>query len=143
MKKLWVLFSLLFFTVASFSQSRTDTTFSKDYFLKKSRTQKHIGWGLLVGGTVLAVIGAVNSDGSDPNNNFGPGDPNDNDIDTEDILIIGGVVADLTGVVFLVGSARNKRKAAALSFGGQKLLLPQRGHLALRTQPALTLKVGL
>lgn len=143
MKKLIVLLTLLFLATASFSQSRTDTTFSKDYFLKKSRTQKHIGWGLLVGGTALAVIGAVNSDGSDPNNNFGPGDPNDNDIDTEDLLIIGGVVADLTGVAFLVGSAKNKRKAAALSLGGQKAPYPQGGRFTARTQPAVTLKVGL
>lgn len=144
MKKLLVLLTLFFVATATFSQPRTDTVFTKDYFLQKSRTQKHIGWGLLIGGTALAVYGLANSDAFDSSPNFGPGDPNDNDIDTEDVLLIGGVVADLTGVVFLVSSAKNKRKAeAAVSFGGQQLLLPQRGHLAVRTQPAARLRVGL
>lgn len=144
MKRLLVLLTFLCVAAASFGQPATDTVFTKDYFLQKSRTQKRIGWGLIIGGTALAVAGLASSDAFDSSPNFGPGDPNDNDIDTEDVLLIGGVVADLTGVVFLVSAGRNKRKAeAALSFGGQKLSLPQKGHLITRMQPAVRLKVGL
>lgn len=144
MKRLLVLLTFLVVASISFGQPATDTVFTKDYILQKSRTQKRIGWGLIIGGTALAVAGLVSSDAFDSSPSYGPGDPNDNDIDTEDLLLIGGVVADLTGVVFLVSAGRNKRRAeAALSFGMQKFSLSQRGHLATRTQPAVRLKVGL
>lgn len=143
MKKTFVLLTLLCVALASFSQPATDTVFTKDYFLKKSRTQKTIAWGLLAGGTAMAVVGAIHSDiidlGGDENE-WGSGESG---LDAADVLFIGGVVADLTSIVFFVNSAKNKRRAAAISFGGQKLSLPQPGRFTARTQPAVIVRVAL
>lgn len=147
MKKLLVLLTLVLFSLASFSQPTHDSAFTKDYFLKKSRNQKRAAWALLIGGTTMGVIGIANSDiidqgsASSSNNSW---DNQSNGIDGADLLVVGGIVADLTSAVFFVGSAKNKRKAeATLSLHTQPVLLPGHNSFVVSRQPALALKVGL
>lgn len=147
MKKLLVLLTLILFSLASFSQPTHDSAFTKAYFLKKSKSQKRAAWALLVGGTTLGVIGIANSDIIDQgssNSSNNSWDNQSNGIDGADLLVVGGIVADLTSAVFFVSSAKNKRKAeAALSFHTQPVLLPGHHSLVVHHQPALRLTVGL
>ncbi len=81
-----MLFSLL--TISVFGQ----TTFSKEYYLQKSKNQKKTGWILLGGGTLMAVIGAVSF-----NSNYNSsGDYGSTD--AAGFLFLGGVAADLISI---------------------------------------------
>lgn len=134
MKKNVFFMALLLFAVTSFGQSTTPT-FSRDHYLRKIKIQKTIAWILLGTGTGIATYGLLNI------NNYSDNEWGFNA--TGALIAIGGAVVGVTSIPFFTSAARNKRKAAALSFGAKRNLLLQQNSFACKIQPAVTLKIGL
>jgi hypothetical protein len=138
MKKIFFYLTLWLFVVQLFSQT---PALSKDYFLKKSKSQKTIAWCMLGGGVAMATVGLVsvgkqiNSDLNSFNNLGSAGG--------SAILGIAGIGSALGSIPFFISSAKNSRRAAAISFSNEKLLFPMRNTFVLKTQPSLILKIEL
>lgn len=136
MKKLIFLIVLSILTVNSFSQTQ-NFKLSKTDYLQKSKNQKTVGWVLLAGGTTMAVVGIIVGNDS---NMF---DNNNSDFEIGAGLLVVGVISDLVSIPFFISSSSNARKAATISFSIQKIYLPQNNVLIPKTQPSITLKIGL
>ncbi len=134
MKKIIFSLTLLLVVLNSFSQTSAPT---KDYYLKKSKTQKTVGWIMLVGGVTLFTVGLISGTKKlvqDPLNAKAQG---------QAFLVISGIGISLGSIPFLVSGKNNARKAAAISFNNQKILYLQQDGFALKSQPTLTLKIKL
>ncbi len=142
MKKIIFSFTLLVFVVKSFGQT-TSPAFSKDYYLKKSKNQKTVGWIMLGGGVAMTTIGIIipNTQTNDPNDPFGVDPFSGNE--GAAIVAAAGLVSALGSIPFFISSAKNARKAAMISFNNQKVLFPQQNTFVLKTRPSLTLKLEL
>ena len=55
--------------------------------------------------------------------------------------MIAGAATALGSIPFFISSAKNARRAAAISFNNQKILFPQQNTFVLKTQPTVTLKI--
>ena len=99
MRKIIFFLTLLPFVIKSFSQPQALT---KDYYLKKSKTQKAVAWILLSGGTALAVGGAISFVHNDL---YG----SNSATDISGFVMLGGVVSDIVSIPFFLSSAKNKR----------------------------------
>ncbi|TRX00393.1 hypothetical protein [Flavobacterium gawalongense] len=129
MKKTITFLMLLLFTTNAFSQE-----FSKEYYLQKSKSQKSTGWILFTGGTIMTVVGAFSFNNSwDDSSNSGT--------DAYGFVMLGGVASVLGSIPFFIGSGKNARKAATISFINQPILIPKQGSLVQNSQPALSLKI--
>lgn len=138
MKKIVFSLTLLLFAVKLFSQS---AAFSKDYYLKKSKTQKTVGWVLLGGGVTMTTAGyllLIKQANDDPLNTF-VGAKGQGYV----MLMTAGAATTLGSIPFFISSAKNARKAATISFNNQNMLFPQQNSFVLKTQPTLTLKIPL
>ena len=126
--------TLLLLTVKSFSQT---PALSKEDYLKKSKTQKTVGWVMLGGGVAMTTIGYViinQQVNDDPLNAITTGQG-------YVVLMIAGAATALGSIPFFISSAKNARRAAAISFNNQKILFPQQNTFVLKTQPTVTLKI--
>ena len=138
MKKVIFCLTLLLFVVRSFSQI---PALSKDYYLKKSKTQKTVGWIMLGGGAAMATIGLVVSNhqiNEDPLN-YLVSDKTAGLV----ILTLAGIGTAVGSIPFFLSSAKNAHMGSAISFNNQKMLFPLGNTFVLKTQPALTLKIEL
>ena len=134
MKKIFFCLKLLLLTVKSFSQT---PALSKEDYLKKSKTQKTVGWVMLGGGVAMTTIGYViinQQVNDDPLNAITTGQG-------YVVLMIAGAATALGSIPFFISSAKNARRAAAISFNNQKILFPQQNTFVLKTQPTVTLKI--
>ncbi len=141
MKKIVFSLTLLLFVAKSFSQS---TALSKDYYLKKSKNKKTVGWLMLGGGVAMTTIGIIIASGQTNdrlNDPFGVDPFSGNE--GAAIVAVAGLASALGSIPFFINSAKNARKAAKVSFSTPKLLLPQQNTLAFKIQPTLSLKIGL
>ena len=137
MKKIVFPLALLLFIVKSFGQT---PALSKDYYLKKSKTQKTVAWVMLGGGVAMTTVGIVTISNYDPSlsdpfgveQNTGPA-----------IVAIVGIASALGSIPFFISSAKNKRRALSIAISNQKIFVPQQKRYALNTQPTLTLKLVL
>jgi hypothetical protein len=135
MKQILFSLTLLLFFGKSLSQT---PTFEKDYFLKKSKTQKTVGWVMLGGGVAMTTIGILISNKKEDDilnrlGNKGLG-----------VLLEGvGIATALGSILFFTSSAKNTRNAATISLTNQKVLFPQQNTFVLRTQPTLVFKIEL
>jgi len=141
MKKIIFSLTLSLFVIQSFSQTATNQTLSKDYYLKKSKTQKTVAWCMLGGGVAMATIGLVLVD-KQINNDFNSFN-NLGSAGGSAILGIAGIGTALGSIPFFISSAKNARRAAAISFNNQKMLFPLGNSFVLKTQPTLILKIEL
>ena len=137
MKNIVCFLTLLLFVLGSFSQTPAP---SKDYYLKKSKTQKTVGWVMIGGGVVMTTISILI-----------PYKQSDNPFDYltysnasggAAILLLGGIGTALGSIPFFISSAKNKRKAASIVISDQNIFLPRQNSFALKTQPTITLKIG-
>ena len=142
---------LLSFLVKPFGQTTLNLSSSKDFnlssfkdlnlssskysYLKKSKTQKTIGWILLAAGAGIAAYGLITI------NNYTDNQWGFN-ITGALIAIAGGVIA-ASSIPFFISSARNKRKATTLSFSTKKNLFLQQHAFTYKMQPAIALKIAL
>jgi len=136
MKKLILLIILSLLTINLFSQTQ-NLKLSKDDYLQKSKNQKTTGWVLLAGGTTMAVVGIIIG------NNSNLFDNNNSDFEIGAGLLIVGLATDLVSIPFFISSSSNARKAATISFNFQKIYLPQHNVIVAKTQPSITLRIGL
>lgn len=130
MKKIIFSLALLPGMIKLFSQS---STLSKDYYLKKSKTQKTTAW-ILLGTGAASILTGVIIDNSNKGNQQSY---------TGGYVEVSGIICTLASSLFFIRSAKNARKAAILSFKNQKILFPQHNTFVLKTQPALALKIVL
>ncbi|MBS1729820.1 MAG: hypothetical protein JSS67_03480 [Bacteroidetes bacterium] len=141
-----IIFFLALFVIVTnvFSQVPTSSIYSKDYYLKKNKNQKTIGWILLGGGIGMIIIGGVTykvqftgSIGGVPlqDNHYNNTLPN--------ILIGTGLGAMAGSIPFFISAHGNKKKAALVAISNQNIFLPQQNILVLKMQPTLTLKIPL
>ena len=138
MKKALLLLVFLSFMFTTFSQNLPDTIIARNYLQKSVRKDK-TGNILLGIGTCLLVITAFTSGTFDS-------EEGNWTVDMSDFGRLGwaGFTVCAASIPFYISERRNKRKAeAAVSFGGQKIQLPQQGRWTASTQPALTMRVGL
>ena len=139
MKQIFFLPAFLIFIVTCYGQVPNS---SKDYFLEKGKNQKTAAWIMLTGGTAVAITGFVLA-----NKQIDNDDPlNLDNLETGGgfaILGIVGIGSALASIPFFISSAKNKRRAAAISFKNQRMLLPMQSAFVLKTQPAFTLKIEL
>ncbi len=115
MKKIVFFLTLLFLAVKPFSQT---PALSKDHYLKKSKTQKTIGWVLLGGGGAATIIGLTFAS----NNVF---ENIGKDEHPEEALFYTGIAMMGVSIPFFISSAKNARKSATISFNNQRVLFPQ------------------
>ena len=125
--------TLLLFVVKSFSQTATSSAISKDYYLKKSKNQKTIGWILLGSGGGLIITGIIVQSSNEKNHggSYAGGE-----------IALVGIVPAVASIPFFISSSKNKRKAASIAISDQNLFFPQQNRLALKTQPTFTLKIA-
>ena len=120
MKRFAIVLTILFLGVKSFAQT---PVISKDYYLKKSKTQKTVGWILLGTGAGIAAYGLITLNDYTDNANFGTANY------TGALIAIGGGVIAASSIPFFISSAKNKRKAATISFTSQKILWYQKNNM--------------
>ena len=134
MKK--IIFSLILLPcmVKSFGQT---PAFSKDYYLKKSKTQKTVGWVMLGGGLAITAIFGFRKDVEKQGINTDPLE------DRNAPIVLAGIASALGSIPFFISSAKNKRRALSAAISSQKIFVPQQKGYALNTQPTLTFKLVL
>ena len=133
MKIFFLLTCLLVLTVTSYSQQNSNPHhLDYDHYMTKHKNQKTVAGILLIGGIGMMGIGTLIITGQ--------GVLTADESDT--ILPAVGLVSSLCSIPFFIISGTNKRRAASISLGNQQLFLPQNNTFVLKTQPALTLKVG-
>lgn len=143
LNKIIFLLTLLLFVVKSFSQTTTNTAHSRDYYLTKSKNLNKAANILLAGGAVCILTAFLIPKGEEIyDGSFFRKYKNDG---IRALLGLTGITSMLGSIPFYIVSAKNKRKAnaATLSFNNQRVLFPQRGTFVSKTQPTLTLKIGL
>lgn len=139
MRKLLLLLSLVCLAVVSFSQATVERKFTREYYLHKSHRQKTTAWILLGSGAALAVTGGIiGSQGTDDSDE-GLGEHFDQGV----ALFATGVLAGLASTPFFIGASRNAHNAAVISFKEQKILVPQCNTLAIKTVPAISIRLPL
>ena len=136
MKKIFLALTLIFIFLKSFSQEPASPSLSKEDYLKKSQQQKKTAWILLATGTAMAVGGIIVF-----NNTFSLESNSTTDIAA--FVALAGIVTDLVSIGFFVGSSNSKQRAARIAISNQHISFPQQNAFALKTQPALTLKIAL
>lgn len=139
MKKIILSLLMLFFILNSFCQTQT-TTFSKEYYLEKSKKQKKTGWIILGTGLTFAAIGGLVQLSNSNQTSYGSGF----DFDfTGAYIAIGGGILSLASIPCFVNSSKNKKLAVAIAIDNQNILLPQENNFAFKKQPSLCLKIEL
>ena len=130
---------MLFFIVNSFCQTQT-TTFSKEYYLEKSKKQKKTAWVILGSGLTFAAIGGLVQLTNSNQTSYGSGF----DLDfTGAYIAIGGGVLSLASIPCFVNAAKNKKLAVAIAIDNQNILLPQENNFTFKKQPSLCLRIEL
>jgi len=141
MKKVILNLLLLIFVTHAFCQS-TNQAISKDYYLKKSKTQKTIAWVMLSVGAATSITGLIIEESEvnkDPVNYF----LDDKTGGAGTVMIITGGGIALGSIPLFIISSKNKNKAAEISFINQRMLVPQQNSFAYKLQPAVSLKINL
>lgn len=124
---------LIGLSLQTFSQESTTSVYNKDYYLKKSKTQKTIGWVVLGAGTSLIAAGLIT--GSGKSDDLG-------DVFAGGAYIVSGVVLDAVSIPFFVSASKNKKRAvAAVAFRIQPMFQPK-NNFAISQQPTLSVKIG-
>jgi hypothetical protein len=134
MKILFLSIFSLFIFLQSFSQEPETQVQDKSYYLKKSKNQKKGAW-VLVGLGVGMTVGGILINLDQPF--FGPGSNSKKGL----WLSYVGVATTLGSIPLFISAHRNKKKAAALAFNYQNILMPYQTGLALKKQPAIVFKI--
>lgn len=130
MKRITVFALLLMLSTTSFSQeTQPSTPLTRADYLKKSKTQKTIGFIFLGAGalTFISVSGG--------NTDFGTLGP----------VVVLGAVLTLSSIPLFIASGRNKRKAknASLGFKFEENQMMQQTAANFHSLPALSFKLNL
>ena len=140
MKKIIIFLALIAIGFSSFSQTETDNIKTKKYYLDKSRKQRTAGWIMLGGGVALTGVGIAAGVAQSLDYVLG----NEKSRNSGSVIASVGLLSALGSIPVFISASKNKRKAAEVAFGIQKLpsiLYAANGPAAF--QPALTLKVSI
>jgi hypothetical protein len=119
---------LLLFAANVFSQEAIK---NKEYYSAKSKRQKSGAKVMLIGGSILLGTGIIVGNRKDAS--FGDG-----------VIPAGiGSLLMLGSIPVFSGSAKNKRKAASLSFNNRMTPQIKNSSLVHRPTPAISLKITL
>lgn len=121
-----------------FANGLAQATLSKEDYLRKSDIQKKTGWTMLACGTTLIIVGAIIG-GGDDSDELGYG----SNFETGTLLVGIGLVTDLASIPVFMSSAKNARKAAAISFKNQRMFFDSQHGYARNFNPAIALTVYL
>ena len=133
MKKLVCLCLVLIISIIIFSQQNpifVPGTTKEDY-LRKSKNQKTAAWVLLGTGTLSVLVASI-----EVNPDYG-------ESTNRPFLAIGGLVVIGASVPNFIASARNRKKAAAISFSNQFVPQMNNGYMVKRPIHSLHLKISL
>jgi|GEM_PF-5606325 len=61
----------------------------------------------------------------------------------KEIVTLGGVVMMPLSISYFTDAERNKKRAASITMGHQRIQLPVTGNYAILAQPTITLRIGL
>ncbi len=130
MKQITICAMLIIFSATSFcQQTQTTKSLTREEYLKKSKTQKIVGFVFLGAGaiTLISVSGG--------NTDF-------NTLGT--VVVVGGLLT-VASIPLFIASGRNKRKAknASVSFNFEKYQSIQQSQLSFHSFPAISLKLNL
>lgn len=139
MKKIPLCLTVLLFAAQSCCQTNT-SELNKKMYLEKSKRQKSTGWILLGSGAGVALIGSIVLAGASNADDIYQGLNK-----TSSGVVIAGIGASamIASIPFFISAGHNAHRAAAISFNNQNFLIPQQKGVALKIQPALTLKISL
>lgn len=115
----------------------TDTVISKAAFLKKSKTQKTIGWAMLGGGVAMIVGGG----GLFVNNFELFSRKHDDAAGAGVVLFLCGAGSTLGSIPFFISSAHNAKNAARISMGSEEIFVPQQNNYTVKMQPSVTFTI--
>ncbi|QED37432.1 hypothetical protein FK178_06720 [Antarcticibacterium arcticum] len=125
-----IILVLTFFSLGSYGQ-RERPDLSKEDYLQKSKNQRTAGWVLLGAGAATATVGLRIASQEewfwDDSGKFEQG---------MSIFLV-GATSSLLSIPFFISSGSNARKAARLSFDGQRYIVP--GQELSKIQPSLSL----
>lgn len=130
MKKSIVGLLLILITISTFSQeNKTTATLTPEAYLKKSKTQKMLGFISLGAGaiTLISVSGG------------------NTDFNTLGVAVVAGSVITLASIPLFIAAARNKRKAkdAQITFKLQNSKTIEGMYMNSRPYPAIALRMSL
>lgn len=114
-------------------QTNPAPALSKKDYLKRSNHQKLAAWLFLAGGGTSIALGAKDVDRELGNSEEA----------RSATLIVVGIAALSVSTTLFIASARNKRKADALSFKMERAPVIQQGSLAYKSFPAVSLRLRL
>ena len=135
MKRIILSLIPLLFVINLFSQKQTNSKYSGEHFLTKSRNQKKVAIILLAGGAASIITGALIPKGN-PGFVF-------NENDGIKMTFVGiGTLSILASIPFYLASSKNKRRSntVSISFYKQKIIF---NNLVLKMQPGVILKIEL
>lgn len=144
MKKIIICTMLLIAAETTFCQQIEPTT--RQEYLAKSKNQRTGAWILLGGGALATGIGAVMLSRSAEDviiNVFGGPAPEKKNETAGTVLFVSGLAAMAGSIPLFIGSSKNARKAASLSFKNERVPYPYKNSLAQKSVPSLTLTIRL
>ena len=137
-KALFLLMLIATTACGGFSQHNTSTkpVVNIDY-VQKSKNQKIAGWILFGGGMILTTAGIskVISDNL-------LGEPL-YETNTGEVLMLVGSASMLASIPLFIACSRNRRKAISLSFKNEYSQQIQKGIVAYKIVPSLSMKIEL
>jgi hypothetical protein len=130
MKKITICLLLVILSATSFcQQTEPSQPMTRNEYLKKSKTQKVLGFVFLGAGaiTLISVSGG------------------NTDFNTLGTLVVIGGVLTLTSIPLFIAAGRNKRKAknATAFFKFEQTKTIQQTQISFRSFPAISLKLNL
>lgn len=131
MKKNIIALLMLLFFAESFCQTPVGPTFSKDYFLQRSKNQNTAAWILLCTGTTAVITGVIIDNSNKGNVQSYTGG----------YIEIGGIVCTLISIPYFFSAAHNRRKAVSLTLINDQILMPQKHAIALISMPSVSLRI--
>jgi len=137
MKKIILLLLLVSVVATTFSQDTTGKQLSKEYYLQKSKNKKTTAWILLGAGTTAIVVGLLVEKNGENSNDFYSGTEQ---IGAGALIAALGAVADIVSIPFFISAGKNKRLAATVSLND--IYLTQHNSIAIKPQPALSVKLN-
>ena len=140
MKRIFILFLILAFSIQAFNQVDTafrNTAIQTDY-LKKSKNQKTVGWVFLGTGTAMIITGGLIGVNSMATHPYGGNE----ELNAGIILVATGIILDLASIPLFITATHNKKKAATLGIRNENVPKVMNGKMMQSSMPSLSFKMS-
>lgn len=112
MKKLCMLLALIGMAGFAMAQDQPASSKTKEFYLRKARTNNTIGWALMGSGVVVMAVTAIDEGNSKSST---PSDGISLDLDFDEYAYAAGGVLIAGSIPFFIMGSRNRDKAAAIT----------------------------